>query len=346
MRQQVIVGTYHLNNDILKIIEDHFDGEDIKIQKVDNIIRLQGGDLFSTPDILLIDHKHVTLTLLNDLKNVVYDKKMVIAIVGDSYEQSCVTCNLSYDSAANTLISNNVIKTMANTMRKLKTNHSLNDWDRVNFDVLSEEERIPKKEYLELMKRILAFIEMKDHYTKGHCERTAKYSVFIAHAMALPPSRIKMISAASVIHDVGKIGIPDDILTKNGRLTTVEFEIVKQHTSVIKDLLPEKHFSKIKKIIRAHHERYDGKGYPDGLAFDKISLESKIITIADSFDAMTSNRSYNKVKTLREAKEELVRNRGTQFDPEVAGAFIDIIDTSFDFQSYFENQRMDRGKIK
>lgn len=241
---------------------------------------------------------------------------------------------------------NNKREITINYVRQQQVNkgHKLRLVKSTNVNIINLEKCISAPDYspsmyMQWMKYAIAFIEVKDHYTKRHCERTSAYASFLAKTMNLSGEQQKDIQEACIIHDVGKIAIPDDVLTKSGELTAYEFEEVKLHTSVITPLLPEKYFSKIKKIIRAHHERYDGKGYPDGLAGDDIPLESRIISVVDSFDAMTTQRGYNQVKTIEEAKKEIIRNSGTQFDPNISQLFVNMLDMEPKVGSYFERQK-------
>nr|WP_300003615.1 HD-GYP domain-containing protein [Tissierella sp.] len=169
-------------------------------------------------------------------------------------------------------------------------------------------------------------LDAKDSYTSGHASRVEEYSVKLAKEYGLSLGEIENIKTAAILHDIGKIGIVDDILNKNGKLTDEEFQKIKEHPSVGADIIGEISFLKdVSKIIRHHHERYDGKGYPQGLKGDEIPIESSILSIADSYDAMTSNRPYRGALTRMEALREINKNAGTQFHPILAKKFIYII---------------------
>ncbi|WP_238473235.1 HD-GYP domain-containing protein [Desulforamulus profundi] len=136
----------------------------------------------------------------------------------------------------------------------------------------------------------------------------------------------QVVYVAALVHDVGKIGIPEHILNKPGRLTEDEFNKIREHSVMGANILKQiDTFSDLVAIVRAHHERYDGRGYPDGLAGEDIPLISRIITVADSFEAMTSDRSYRKRFTIEYALEELQRCAGTQFDPTIVNHFIQFV---------------------
>ncbi len=182
-----------------------------------------------------------------------------------------------------------------------------------------EREFFQKKLILSLVKAL----EYYDRYTRGHSERVAGIALSIGKAIDLPREEKEKLYWASVIHDVGKIFIPQVILNKDGKLSLDEFKQIKLHSVKGAELLEENEtMNEITKIIRHHHERWDGKGYPDGLKEFEIPLLSRIITMADSYDAMTSERVYRKVLSSEEAYEEIKRCSGSQFDPELAKIFI------------------------
>jgi len=181
--------------------------------------------------------------------------------------------------------------------------------------------------YLSKMVTLLVkTLEYYDKYTQGHSERVAKYAVKVAEKLDLPPEKIKKIYWASLLHDIGKIYVPQNILNKNGRLTQEEFEIIKIHPIKSEEILKQvDEFKDLAEIVRHHHERWDGLGYPDGLSAYEIPLESRIIAMSDAFDAMTSERPYKRAMTLEEAILEIEKNKGKQFDPQIAEIMIKII---------------------
>lgn len=170
-------------------------------------------------------------------------------------------------------------------------------------------------------------VEYKDPYTRGHCERVMGYSDAIAVRIGLSEEDRKRLRYACILHDIGKIGIPGRILDKPGKLTEEEYEIVKRHSILGEDLVKDVPFLKdIALLIRWHHERWDGKGYPDGLKGYEIPLEDRIMAIADAFDAMTSDRPYRRALSIKEAIEEIRRGMGGQFDPVLTSEFLKIIE--------------------
>ncbi|MCM1307615.1 MAG: HD-GYP domain-containing protein [Butyrivibrio sp.] len=174
------------------------------------------------------------------------------------------------------------------------------------------------------------FIDAKDPYTKGHSSRVALYAKEIAKRMHMPPAEQQQLYYIALMHDVGKIGIPDAILNKKGALTPDERHIIESHTSMGGDML--KSFTSIDGIIEGalyHHERYDGKGYPKGIAGQDIPLYARIICICDSYDAMSSNRCYRKHLDKETILTELHNNSGSQFDPDIVQYMIDMIEDGF-----------------
>ncbi len=174
---------------------------------------------------------------------------------------------------------------------------------------------------------LAATVDAKDTYTYGHSKKVSKYATDIAEALGFPEKHIASIRAAGLLHDIGKIGVADQILAKNGPLNDEEWEPIRSHPSIGVSIL--KHVEELKDCIAAvqyHHERFDGNGYPSGLKGDNIPIDARILAIADSFDAMTSARPYrNKPRTNAQALEEIQRCSGTQFDPNIVKIFEEIM---------------------
>ncbi|MCR5078550.1 MAG: HD-GYP domain-containing protein [Bacilli bacterium] len=175
-------------------------------------------------------------------------------------------------------------------------------------------------------------IDEKDKYTGGHSTRVAKYSVMIAKKMGLNAAKVEEIEQMALLHDIGKIGIPDAIINKDGKLTDEEFAVIKSHPALGGEILSKIH-ERPELLVGArwHHERYDGRGYPDGKKGIEIPFEARIICMADSYDAMTSNRSYRKYLPQDVVRKEVERCSGSQFDPEIAAIMLSIIDEDIDY---------------
>ncbi|MBN2898835.1 MAG: HD-GYP domain-containing protein [Clostridia bacterium] len=169
-------------------------------------------------------------------------------------------------------------------------------------------------------------IEAKDSYTAGHSDRVAEISLLLSQKLQLDDDLCFQIHMAAHLHDIGKIGIPDGILLKTGRLTSPEFEVMKSHSEVGFNILKNNPgLKQISKMILHHHERYDGTGYPDGISGREIPLGARIIAICDAFDAMVTRRTYKDKITLSAAKEEIIKQKHKQFDPDIADTFIELL---------------------
>lgn len=183
-----------------------------------------------------------------------------------------------------------------------------------------------QKAYIDTLSALTGAIDAKDSYTRGHSERVTELSIKLAEECNVPSSEIENIKLGGLLHDIGKIGIPEAVLNKPGRLNDEEFNIIKSHPDLGLHILGKVEFLEhIVPIIRHHHERYDGKGYPGGLKGDNIPLLARIVSVVDTFDAMTTNRPYRKALTIEESLVEIDRCSGSQFDPDIAAKFIKMV---------------------
>lgn len=172
--------------------------------------------------------------------------------------------------------------------------------------------------YHDVIECLTGALEARDTYTKGHSDRVSNLAKEIAKDLGFENERIELTHIAGHLHDIGKIGIPDSILYKTDKLTVSEYEIIKQHSQIGHDILAKSESLKgIAKIVLHHHEAFDGSGYPLKLSGEDIPLESRILAITDSIDAMISERPYKKPLSTYECKQELKRCSGTQFDPNI-----------------------------
>jgi len=176
---------------------------------------------------------------------------------------------------------------------------------------------------------LVAAMEAKDPYTKQHSRRVTNLSVVTAQAMGMSSEALESLRFAAYLHDIGKIGVKDDILTKASSLTDREYEDIKRHPVVGENIVAALDLSPDElAVIRNHHERWDGGGYPDGMAGEEIPLLARVVAVADAFDAMTSNRHYRKALARAQAFAELRRCAGSQFDPEVVAQFLAVFERS------------------
>lgn len=191
---------------------------------------------------------------------------------------------------------------------------------------LKNEERKTKEAYFELIASLVTALESKDAYTKGHTQRVCNYSLMLAQKLDLSLEEKERIRKAALLHDLGKIGIPDSVLHKKGKLTDEEFSIIKEHEIVSAKILePIKEFKDVIPYILYHHENFDGSGYPHGLAADFIPLGARIIAVADMFDALTTGRSYKQAFSVAEAVKEMEMAKGKKLDPALTDKFIEAL---------------------
>ena len=180
---------------------------------------------------------------------------------------------------------------------------------------------------LQVVRSLVDAIDAKDVYTKNHASRVSQYAVKIAETVGWKEDRISDLRYAALLHDIGKIGVPDSILSNPNPLSDVEYDIIKSHTTIGGDILKDKSIIKTAEgVARSHHERYDGAGYPQGLKGEEISEEARIVTIADAFDSMNSHRAYRRACDPAYVRKELIEGRGTQFDPHFVDVFVGLWD--------------------
>ena len=196
---------------------------------------------------------------------------------------------------------------------------------------LSESRENLEKAYLETIQTLRYTVEAKDKYTRGHSDRVSAFAVLIGKYMGLSDEDLKTLKIGGLFHDIGKIGIPDNILLKEGKLTDNEYSEIKNHPLIGKHILSNAStFENIIPIVYHHHEKFDGNGYPGKLAGEEIPLLARITAVADTFDAMTTKRSYRNALPLDAVREEIIRVSGTQFDPKIVKIFLDILDNHYD----------------
>ena len=204
---------------------------------------------------------------------------------------------------------------------------------KLEIDYLKKETAGTKRLFAQTAEALASAIDAKDKYTKGHSSRVAEYSKKIAEQVGKNPQECEEIYYAALLHDVGKIGISRSILNKNGKLTNEEYEVIKEHPDIGAQILSSISESPYLSIgARSHHERYDGRGYPQGLKGDDIPEIARIIAVADAYDAMTSSRSYRETIPQQVVREEFVKGLGTQFDPVFGKIMIHMIDLDEEYQ--------------
>jgi len=188
---------------------------------------------------------------------------------------------------------------------------------------LQEAYRTLKKAHWDSVKVLAEAIDAKDPYTRGHSDRVRQMSLQIANSLGFTEERMEVLEYGALLHDIGKIGIQDEILRKPGSLNAGEFQMIREHPLIGVKIVEGIEFFKDKiPMIRNHHEQFDGKGYPDGLAGEAIPLEARIIAVPDAFDAMASLRPHQKTRSLEDILTEMEQNRGRQFDPTILEIFL------------------------
>ena len=211
----------------------------------------------------------------------------------------------------------------------VKSIDQMNIIKKINEELKESQEQL-KTAYLESIQTLRYTVEAKDKYTRGHSDRVSEYSVLIGKYMNLPEEDLEILRIGGLFHDIGKIGIPDAILLKDSKLTDEEYSEIKNHPSIGKHILSNaKIFENIIPIVLHHHEKFNGNGYPEKLSGQNIPLHARIAAIADTFDAMTSKRSYRNALSLDVVREELINCSGTQFDPEILKVFLHILDNHY-----------------
>jgi HD-GYP domain-containing protein (c-di-GMP phosphodiesterase class II) len=273
---------------------------------------------------------HLNLHHFGDKKNEV---KLKISMSVVSYPEDRANNAMDMVKTAEQLLSNakqdgggRVYSTLDKKRRHKEHNHS----NAAEVSLLRQRlEKLNRQANQNLVESIFAFaktLEVKDHYTGEHTEKTVKYATDIASALALTRHEIDTIRQAAILHDLGKVGISENILNKKSKLTKKELEEIRRHPSIAADILRPVHIlNAIIPLILHHHERWDGKGYPDGLKGEEIPVGARIVAIADVYQALISNRPYRKAFSKKDAIKIIEDASGTQFDPKIAGIFLGII---------------------
>ena len=190
--------------------------------------------------------------------------------------------------------------------------------------LIEKPEFLPR--YFQFLDSLITALEIRDTFIQGHSSRVANYSLLIADSLNLPQENLQIIRLAALLHDIGKLTIDESLLKKSERLTESELLILRSHSIIGERIIePIEVLSPVRPFVRHHHERYDGGGYPDRLVKEDIPLEARIISVAESYDSMTSNSSYREKLSKEEAIEELGREKAKQFDPRMVDVFLKVL---------------------
>lgn len=211
----------------------------------------------------------------------------------------------------------------------IKSIDQMKEIKKINIELNDTYQKL-EKAYLESIETLRYTVEAKDTYTRGHSDRVSAYSVLIGERLGLSDEDLKILKIGGLFHDVGKIGVPDSILLKEAKLSDDEYSQIKNHPSIGAHILSSATiFKDIIPIVKHHHERFDGNGYPGKLKGEEIPFLARIAAVADTFDAMTSRRTYRDALSLDIVIEEIRKCSGTQFDPTIAKAFLDILENDY-----------------
>lgn len=246
-------------------------------------------------------------------------KKKLMTNLQYAIEKICDMCQISEFSKLQKFAKKESKKVLFEDQENLKINQ-----DSITFTM-------SKDLMLKTAKKLNSFISIKDNYTAAHCDRVATYALALGKQIGLNKDEMFDLKLAAYLHDIGKIALPDAIISKNSKLTEQEFNLMKKHVELGSTVLPTTQLGYLNKVVRGHHEKFDGTGYPDRLKGNEIPMYAQILAIADSFDAMTSQRTYNHVKSADEAFDDLRKHTlpvgvsdgmGMSYNPELVDQFI------------------------
>jgi putative two-component system response regulator len=247
---------------------------------------------------------------------------MATAITDTSTAIQCMKQG-AYDYITKPFNLDEVILGVDRALEKRRLELENRDYQQHLEQKVEEQAKKIRASFLSAITALAYALEAKDKYTSGHSQRVAETSVAIAKELGMPQDSIDKIRLAGLVHDIGKIGVRESVLNKPCRLTDEEFNHIKSHCEIGEHILtPIVEDEEILKAVRHHHERYDGRGYPDGLSGEQIPLGARILAVADTYDAMTSERPYREAMSAEVTYTEIERGKGTQFDPEVVDAFL------------------------
>ncbi len=229
----------------------------------------------------------------------------------------------AYDYITKPFNLDEVILSIGRALEKRRLELENKEYQQHLEEKVAEQAKKIRASFLGAIMALAYALEAKDKYTSGHSQRVADISVAIAKRMGLPQESVDKVKLAGLVHDIGKIGVMESVLNKPGSLTDEEFQHIQKHPEIGERILtPVADDEEILRLVRNHHEYYDGNGYPDGLTSGQIALGARILAIADAYEAMTSERPYRKAMNDKAASAEIERGKGTQFDPEIADAFL------------------------
>ncbi len=317
------IATYHLPESMIRVIieelkKSNLPKEVFLVQKIENFPLEENQDLMDQPDIILI-HEDEPITekmrvySIQNLAQIVRVTERSLEREGNMPDLMISTNQEPFEKHSRGISSYRITSQLREGVSFLRNLAQMVNMTKLKYlgnEVLGEKTMVSlesKDVVIQSLLRLNKLICWKDSYTAMHSDHVAEYGVMIGREAGLDSEQLELIRIGGKLHDIGKVGIPDVILQKTSNLTDQEFEIMKHHTIIGTEILPDQGYQEIKDMIRSHHERYDGKGYPDELRGEEIPYYARILSVADTFDAMTTQRSYNTRKTLEEAFQELRR---------------------------------------
>ena len=279
------------------------------------------------PQLILLDIKmpgKSGIELLSEIKTS-YPDTAVVMVTATSDVNIAIRCMKegAYDYVLKPFNPEEVVLTVNRALEKRSLELENKDYRQHLEDKVAEQAEKIRTAFFNAITALAYALEAKDKYTSGHSQKVADISVVVAKEMGLPQESIDKVRLAGLLHDIGKIGVMEAVLNKPSRLTDEEFQHVQKHSEIGEHILaPVADDQEILRMVRNHHEHYDGTGYPDGLKGDRIPLGARILAVADAYAAMTSERPYRKATDITTAIGELERGCGTQFDVEAVAAFL------------------------
>jgi putative nucleotidyltransferase with HDIG domain len=283
----------------------------------------------SRPDLVILDINmpgKPGTALLSEIM-VTFPDTAVIMATALSNSHTAIHCMKegAYDYLIKPFDLDDVMLSVSRALEKKKLEHENKDYQQHLEEKVEEQSAKIRASFINSVTSLAYALEAKDKYTSGHSQRVTDMAAAIALKLNLAQESIEKIKQAGLLHDIGKIGVREDILNKTGTLTDEEFQHVKRHCEkgdrILSPIMEDKDISR---MVRHHHEHWDGKGYPDGLSGQQIPQGARILAVADAYDAMTSERPYRKAMKPDESRAEIARFAGSQFDPGVVSAFLEI----------------------
>lgn len=254
-----------------------------------------------------------------------YPDTQVIMATAVSDTDTAIRCmrDGAYDYLVKPFNLDEMVLTVERALEKRRLELENRDY-QLHLELKVEEQTVKiRSVFLNAIKALAYALEVKDRYTSGHSQRVSEVSVAIAQKLGLPAEEIEKLRLAGLVHDIGKIGVQERVLNKPGKLTDEEYQKIKGHPEMGEHILaPVIEDASLLKMVKYHHERFDGTGYPDGIIGEQIPLCARILAAADAYDAMTSERPYRQALSVEAARQQIEMNKGTQFDPAVADALL------------------------